>query len=356
MVYNLWHSSSPSGACFNMSNFKDKLLKITREPRKYFSYMLECGLFNNMDDESYIKLLWLIRMGYPIDLNHPKTFNEKLQWLKLHDHNPLYTIMADKYEAKQFVADRVGQDYVVPCYGVWDHFDDIDFENLPDEFVLKTTHDYAGYIIVDDRDVFDRKSAKKFLEKHLSKNHYFNTREWVYKNIKPRIIAEKLLKNDDGSELLDYKTTCFNGVPYHTYVRSLSKDKNLMLTYNDGTQPFPQSLKFSLSDLKLEYRIRKALNDLEFITFYDNNFNIIPCSNDEGPSTVHPIPKPANFDKMLEIAAVLSKNIPHVRVDFYEVNGKLYVGELTFYTSAGFANFYPDKYNYIFGDMIKLPE
>ena len=339
-----------------MSNLKDKLLKLTREPRKYLSFIFECGLLNNMDDESYIKLLWLIRMGYPIDLNHPKTFNEKLQWLKLHDRNPLYNIMADKYEAKQFVAERVGDEYVVPCYGVWDHFDDIDFDKLPNEFVLKTTHDYAGVVIVDDRDVFDQKAARNLLEKHLKKNHFYNTREWVYKDIKPRIIAEKLLKNSNSSELLDYKITCFDGVPTFTYIRSRDTNDNLLLTFNDGNPPFKYNPDFNLSDIKLEYRIRKALKDIEFITFYDNDFNIIPCSNDEGPSLVSPFPKPANFDKMLEIAAKLSQNIPHVRVDFYEVDGKLYVGELTFYTSAGFANFSPDKYNRIFGDMIKLPE
>lgn len=334
-----------------MSNIKNKLMRLTKLPRKYLSYLMECGLLNNMDDETYLKIMWLIRIGYPIDFEHPRTFNEKLQWLKLHDHNPLYTIMADKYEAKQFVADRVGFEYVVPNYGVWDKFEDIDFDALPDAFVLKTTHDNAGVVVVEDRDNFNRKAAQKLLEKHLKKNHYFNTREWAYKNIKPRIIAEKLLKNSDKSELLDFKVSCFDGEPKFTYIQSRSCiDPNLMLTNNDG-KPY-----FRFSDIELEFKLRRALNDIEIITYYDNDFNIIPCSNSDGPSLYYAGSKPVNFEKMLEISRVLSQNIPHVRVDFYEVDGKLYVGELTFYTSAGFATFEPDEYNYKFGDMITLPK
>ena len=332
-------------------SLKQTLLDITKIPRKYLSYLMECGLLNHMDDEKYLKLMWLIRMGRPIDLDHPRTFNEKLQWLKLHDHNPQYTMMADKYEAKKFVEERVGKEYVVPNYGVWDHFDDIDFESLPNQFVLKTTHDNAGIVVVKDRDTFDRKAAKEILESHLKQNHYYNTREWAYKNIKPRIIAEKLLENSDKSELLDYKVSCFNGEPHFTYIQARTcTDPDKLLTNNNNKGCF----KFS--QIALEFKIRRYLNDIEIITYYDNNYNIIPCSNSDGPSLVNPDRKPINFDKMLDLSRKLSKDIPHVRVDFYEVDGKLYIGELTFYTSAGFADFTPDEYNYKFGDLIKLPE
>lgn len=331
-------------------SLKQTLLDVTKIPRKYLSYLMECGLLNNMDDEKYLKLMWLIRMGRPIDLDHPRTFNEKLQWLKLHDHNPQYTIMADKYEAKKFVEERIGKEYVVPNYGVWDHFDDIDFESLPDQFVLKTTHDYAGVVVVKDRDNFDRKAAKKLLEKHLKKNHFYNTREWVYKDIKPRIIAEKLLAPKDGSELVDYKISCFNGEPKYTHIRSCDFESDILVTFNDGSAPF------KANSFRLNYSLRKLLHDVEIVTFLDNDFNLIHCSNDEGPSFANPQPKPDHFDKMLDIARTLSAGIPFVRVDFYNFDGHIYVGELTFYTSAGYCDFTPQEYNDTVGDMIQLPE
>ena len=334
-----------------MDSIKQKLLDITKLPRKYLSSLMTNCLFYEMDDEKYLKARWLIRMGYPLNLENPRTFNEKLQWLKLYDHNPLYTIMADKFEAKKYIEDKIGKDYVVPNYGVWSRFDQIDFDSLPKQFVLKTTHDNAGVLVVKDRDSFDRKAAKKFLEKHLRHNHFYSAREWSYKFIKPRIIAEKLLENKDGSELLDYKVSCFNGEPKFTYIQARTcNDPDKLLTNNDGKGPF----KFS--DIALEFKLRRAINDIEIITYYDNDYNIIPCSNSDGPSLVEPDPKPVNFDKMLELSRKLSEGLPHVRVDFYEADGQLYVGELTFYTSAGFANFTPDEYNYKFGDYIQLPE
>ncbi len=304
-----------------------------------------------MSDEQYLKLIWLIRMGYPLDLENPRTFNEKIQWLKLHDHNPIYNIMADKYEAKQFVADRIGEEYVVPCYGVWDHFDDIDFDKLPEEFVLKTTHDNDSVVIVRDRDLFDRKAAKKLLEKHLKTNHFWWWREWVYKDIKPRIIAEKVLENKDKSDLRDYKLFCFDGEPQYSYVCTHVKHgEDPVMTQHNGKPEFMLS-----GHVRPLYRLKNAIGKLETYTFYDNDFHMIPCSKADWPAMTEPIQPPATFEKMKEIARVLSKDIPHVRVDMYDVDGKLYVGELTFYTSAGYEDFAPDEYNYKFGEMLKLP-
>ncbi len=336
-----------------MSSFyRSQIEPFFRHPRILLCHALKRGLFNWMNDEQYLKFIWLIRMGYPLDLNNPRTFNEKLQWLKLHDHNPQYTIMADKYEAKKFIAERVGEEYVVPNYGVWDSFDEIDFDALPEQFVLKTTHDNDSVFIVKDRDIFDKASAKRLLEKHLKINHFWWWREWAYKNIKPRIIAEKLLIDNNNTSINDYKFFCFNGIPKFNYVcHHVSHGQNPVMTQNDGSPEFTLS-----HNLRPLYRLKNLMGHLETYTFYDSNYNKIMCSKADWPATVESEQPPLNFDKMKEIAAILSQGIPHVRVDFYEINGQLYVGELTFYTSAGYEDFAPDEYNYKFGDMITLPE
>lgn len=334
------------------SIYRSKVEPFFRHSRILLCHALKRGLFNWMPDEQYLKFIWLIRMGYPLHLDDPKTYNEKIQWLKLHDHNPQYTIMADKFEAKQFIAERVGDEYVVPNYGVWNSFEEIDFDKLPEQFVLKTTHDNDSVFIVKDRDTFDRSIAKRLLTKHLGINHYWWWREWAYKNIKPRIIAEKLLTDSKQDTINDYKFFCFDGVPQFSYVcHHVNKGQDPVMTQYDGNPEFMLSKR-----IRPLYRLKNIMGHLETYTFYDNNYQKIPCSKADWPATVDADLPPKNFEKMKEIAATLSNGIPHVRVDFYEVNGKLYVGELTFYTSAGYENFSPDEYNYKFGDMIKLPE
>ena len=332
--------------------YRSKIEPFFRQPRVLLSYALKRGLFNWMDDEEYLKFIWMIRMGYPLDLDNPRTFNEKIQWLKLHDHNPIYTTMADKYAAKKFIADRVGEEYVVPNYGVWEYFDEIDFDKLPDKFVLKTTHDNDSVVVVRDKNNFDKAAAKRFLHRHLRTNHYWWWREWVYKNIPPRIIAEELLEEGNNDTINDYKFFCFDGEPKFSYVcHHVKHGQDPVMTQNDGTPEFMLSKK-----VRPLYRLKYYIGHLETYTFYDNNYDKLACSKADWPATVETDKPPVNFEKMKEIAAELSKGIPHVRVDFYEVNGKLYVGELTFYTSAGYEDFAPDEYNYKFGDMIKLPE
>ena len=334
-----------------MGIYRDKIEPLFRQPRVGISYLMKRGFFNKMNDEQYLKMIWLVRMGYPLDLDNPKTFNEKLQWLKLHDHNPLYTLMADKYEAKKIVEERAGKEFVVPNYGVWEHFDDIDFDVLPEKFILKTTHDNAGNFIVDDRDTFDRSAAKKFLEKHLQNYHFTRWREWVYKDIKPRIIAEKFLENSDHSDLKDYKFFCFNGEPQFSYVCThVKKNEMPIMIQHDGAPAF------STDSLRPLYKFRHLMGHLETYTFYDNEYNVIPCSKADWPALAEPTEKPVNFEQMKAIARKMSAGIPHVRVDFYEVDGHLYVGEMTFYTSAGYEDFCPAEYNTKFGDMLQLPE
>ena len=182
-------------------------------PYKIFESLAMRGFFKNMNDKEYLSWLYRARMGRFPDLNYPKSFNEKLQWLKLNDRKPEYTEMVDKYLAKKYVEKRIGEKYIIPTLGVWDEFDQIEFEKLPDQFVLKTTHDSGGVVICKDKANFDKAAAKKKLEKSLKRNYYWAEREWPYKNVKPQIIAENYLSFLNGSDLVEYKVFCFNGKP-----------------------------------------------------------------------------------------------------------------------------------------------
>ena len=246
---------------------------------------IEWGFYDKMDDESFLKMAYKRKFGKELDLKNPVTFNEKLQWLKLHDRKPEYTTMVDKYEAKAYIAQKIGEEYVVPTLGVWEKFDDIDFTKLPNAFVLKCTHDSGGLVICKDKSKLDREKARKKINKSLHSNYFGGGREWPYKNVKPRIIAEPLLK-DDATKV--------------------------------GEQEC------------LTIRMR------------DPNSDVLP-------------EKPIRFDEMKKIAAVLSKGLPHLRVDFYCANGRLYVGELTFYHCSGFAPIQPEEWAIKMGDWIKLP-
>lgn len=284
---------------------------------------IEWGIFDKMDDESFLRMAYKRKFGKELDLENPVTFNEKLQWLKLHDRNPEYTTMVDKYKAKAYIAQKIGERYVVPTLGVWEKFDDIDFRKLPKAFVLKCTHDSGGLVICTDKNRLDKKSAKKKITKSLASNYFKGGREWPYKDVSPRIIAEPLLKDDatKGDEqdcLTDYKFFCFNGIPKIVYI---SKDKS----ENPTTD------------------------------FFDMDYKHLPIRMKDPNSDILP-EKPTRFNEMKEIAAVLSENIPHLRVDFYCANGKLYVGELTFYHCSGFAPIQPEEWAIKMGDWIDLPK
>lgn len=270
-------------------------------------------------DELYLKLLFRLRMGYKLNLDNPQTFCEKLQWLKLHNRKPEYTQMVDKYDAKRYVADIIGEEYIIPTIGVWDRVDDIDFDKLPNQFVLKCTHDSGGIVICKDKSQLDIAATKKLLRRGLKKNYYWQNREWPYKNITPRIICEQYMVDESGYELKDYKWFCFDGVA-----------KALFIATDRGVKG--EETKFD---------------------FYDTEFNHLPFTNGH-PNASKEIKKPAGFEQMKQLASQLSKGQPHLRVDFYDINGKIYFGELTFYHWSGTMPFDPMEWDYTFGSWINL--
>lgn len=277
------------------------------------------GLFDHIPDKQYLKLMYWARTGRKLNLENPKTFNEKLQWMKLYYHRPEYSMMVDKYEVKKYVAGLIGEEYIIPTIGVWDHFDDIDFDTLPDQFVLKCTHDSGGLVICTDKKHLDMENAKRKIEKSLASNYFFHGREWPYKNVKPRIIAEKYMTDESGVELKDYKVFNFDGVPkiiQVDYDRFIGHKRNLYTT---------------------DWEYINA--EIEFPTDAD-----------------HIIEKPQKLEEMLMLARKLSAGMPHVRTDFYSIKDRLYFGELTFCHGSGFEHFVPDSFETEMGEVFKLPK
>lgn len=267
-------------------------------------------------DKLYIKLKYRLLFGKSIDLVNPQGFNEKLNWLKLYNRNPLYVCLADKYWVKQYVASKIGWDYVVPCYGAWKRIEEVDLTLLPDKAFLKANHDSSGGVLLDSKAGVDMKSLKRRFngKKFYRKNWYWHLREYPYKYIEPLIVAEEYLKDGTNTEIRDYKFYCFNGRPTYMYVT------------NKGIKIYEN--------------------------FYDMDFNPVDISH--GYERVTPeFKKPENFDKMKEFAALLSKNIPFVRIDFFNVNGRLYFGEYTFYDWGGMKPL-NDKWEITLGNLINI--
>lgn len=271
----------------------------------------------------YLKIIYFLEMGHLLNLKHPKCFTEKLQWLKLYDYKPEYTRMVDKITAKEYVAEIIGEEYIIPTLGIWKHFDDIDFSMLPDKFVLKTNHGSGnnGVVICRDKKNFDHETVRTRLENGLKGNTYNKYREEPYKGIEPKIFAEQLLEMPSSeAELTDYKFYCFNG--------------------------------------KAEFcQVIKDRNSQETIDFFDTEWNhqefigLNPNAN----HSIKPIPKPDNLATMVELVTRLCHNHIFLRVDMYEVGGKIYFGELTFYPASGLGKFRPKKYDKLLGDILELP-
>lgn len=279
----------------------NKILKLLKDPYYVVGHYLMNHYPHLMSDRFFIKVLWKESMGYKIDLNNPRTFNEKLQWLKLNARNPLYSTLVDKYTAKQWVADKIGQQYVIPNLAVYDSVDQIDLDKLPDRFVLKCNHDCGSIVICKDKSSFDLEAAKKKLDAAMKRNYYWDSREWPYKNVKPRIIAEPYLEDSSG-ELRDYKVYAFNG-----------ECDYLMLCFD------------------------RSKGETKFI-YFDRNWVIQKELSNHGlkyGDTIE-VERPYNLDLIFEFAEKLSSGFPFVRVDFYETNRQLLFGEMTFYPSAGF--------------------
>ena len=282
--------------------------------------MIRDILKHMLPDKLYLEMKYKHVFGRKLDFNNPQTYNEKLQWMKLYDRRDIYTTMVDKYEVKDYVANKVGDEYIIPTLGVWDHFDDIDFDKLPNQFVLKCTHDSGGLVIVNDKTHMNREKAREQIGKCLKNNFYHYDREWPYKNVKPRIIAEQYMEDAVTHDLRDYKIFTFNG-----------KAKILFIATERQTEG--EETKFD---------------------FFDTEFNHLDIRNGH-PNAAVPPKKPEHLDKMIELAEKLSEGIPTLRCDFYEVNGKIFFGELTFFHWGGFVKFDPDEWDYRLGSWIKLP-
>lgn len=294
-----------------------KIMSYLMHPKRIIIYFLNSFSLKLFSDKSFLKLKYKLILNRNLNLSNPQTFNEKLQWLKLYDRKNIYTTMVDKYEVKKYISNIIGENHVIPTIGVYDNFDDINFEKLPKQFVIKCTHDSGGLVIVKDKTKLDIKKTRKKINKSLRRNYYYSGREWPYKNVKPRILIEEYMEDIKTKELRDYKFFCFNGIPKFMF---LATDRQI--------------------------------NETKF-NFYDMDFNLLPFEQGH-PNDLRKIDRPEKFDEMVELSKKLSADIPHVRVDFYEINGKVYFGELTFYHYSGFTKFEPEEWDRKLGDLIDL--
>ena len=273
-----------------------------------------------MPDKAYISLKYRAMLGKWPNFDAPATLNEKLQWIKLYDRKPEYTMMVDKYEVKKYIAKEIGEEYLIPTIGIWDDFDEIEFDKLPERFVLKCTHNSGGLVICQDKNKLDIHAAKRRIQSALKENYYWHSREWPYKDVKPRIIAEKYMENEDGSSISDYKIQCFNGEP-----------DNILVCAE----------RYSETGVKYCY--------------FDKNWKYLPYSNQKGVEEFALTIEPPKFlSEMLEIAKKLSKEIPALRVDLYEIQGKIYFGELTFFPGSGMDKTITEEANQMMGSKLVL--
>lgn len=305
-------------------------IKVKEEIRKQclnlgYTYIVDVDIsrlyqyIDSIPDEEFLKCQYVMRTGKTLNLEKPKTFNEKLQWLKLYDHNPEYTKMADKYEVKKYVADLIGEQYVIPTLGIWDSYETIDFSKLPQQFVLKCTHDSGSVAIIRDKSNIDYQALKEQFEKAMKSNFYKLGREWVYKNIKPRIIAEPYMTDESGYELKDYKIFNFNG-----------KAKMIQVDYD---------------------RFVSHKRNL-----YDTDWKYIEAVIEYPTDPEREIRRPEELGKMLALSEKLSVGIPHVRADFYSIKNRIYFGELTFYHGSGYEKFNPESFELEMGNWLELPQ
>ena len=304
---------------YKLTSNKAKIVKAITDP----FFCLELVLIQIAplikNDKTFLKWMYFSVFHRFPNLINPQTYNEKLLWLKLHDNQPEYTKMVDKAEAKKYVANIIGEEYIIPTLGVYNSFDEINFAKLPNQFVIKCTHDSGGVVICKDKHSFDMDKARKKIEYGLCKTNFWGTREYPYKKVLPRIIIEQYMEDESGYELKDYKVHCFNGEPKFILVAS-------------GRQQ----------------------NDIRF-NFYDLNWKLLPFekSHKRIDSKIT-IAKPDNLDKMLNLAKSLSRDIPHLRVDFYNVRNKIYFGELTFFPASGLGKFNPEEWDYKIGEWLSL--
>ena len=298
-----------------------KLLCYDREKilSAFFLNFNKTKLSHFITDKAMIKMQYRAVFGKKIDLNNPKSFNEKLQWLKLYDRNNEYIKLVDKFEVRSHIKNEIGEEYLIPLLGIWDNCEEIDYAGLPNQFVLKCTHDSGSVLLCEDKQKFDFQKAKIKLEKSLNKNLFWHGREWPYKNVKPRIMAEAFMMDDKTTELRDYKFFCFNG-----------KVKCVKIDFD-------------------RFKDHRA-------NYYSVNGELLPFGECICPPDFNrKLEMPKNMDKMIELAEKLSAKNSFLRVDFYEVNNKIYFGELTFFPASGFGPFTEEEWDYKLGEYLVLP-
>ncbi len=295
---------------------REKFLRLA--PWKAYHLLSGTGLTNVVPDGVHLKLVYKAVIGRSLDLERPQGFNEKLQWLKLRDRNPLYTMLVDKHRVKGWVADKIGPQYVAETYAAWDRAEDIDVSGLPERFVLKTNHDCGGVAVCRDKASFDLGAAKKKLAKHLKTNYFWGGREWPYKNVKPLVFAEQYLEPDITGDIPDYK----------------------LFRFSNG-----RILTLVCAERSLGAGMKK--------TFFDEGWS--PVGVSEGGHPTDPsTPRPEHFDEMKRLAGKIAGDFPFARVDFYESGGRLWFGEVTFYPNSGFEHFEPASFDELLGDWIDL--
>lgn len=285
-----------------------------------FHFWADRGIYRKLSDEEYLKRLFYSIMGNELNLDNPQTFNEKLQWLKLYNRRPEYTMMADKFLVRDYIAKTLGEKYLIPLLGVWDDPDEIDFDALPDRFVLKCNHNSGlGMCICKDKSKLDFEKVRKDLRRGLKQDYYLTGREWPYRDVPRKILAEEYLEVS-GDDLPDYKFHCFNG------------KVRLILVCCD---------RFSRGGMTED--------------FFDENWNHLDVHRPNMKFSSRELKAPENLGKMIELAEKLSKDIPFVRVDFYDVDGKIRFGELTFFPASGLGQFIPEEWDRILGSYLRLP-
>lgn len=299
----------------------NKIRKAIKNPRKVFIYLWILSSKLIKSDKVYLKVLYFLSVNKKMDFNNPFTFTQKIQWLKLYNNSPICTKMVDKYEVREIIKEKIGEEYLIPLLGVWDDFDEIDFDILPNQFVLKTTHDSGTVVVCKDKSRLNINDTKKRINKSLKRNYFWKGREYPYKNVKPRIIAEEFMTNEDDSDLVDYKFFCFNGVPQILFFASERFNKR---------------------------------NELAKFDYYDMDLNHLPIKSRGHKNSDVLLKDIANFEIMKQIASKLSNGFPHLRVDLYSIRGKIYFGELTFHHDGGIVPFIPENWDLKIGDLINL--
>ncbi len=296
-----------------------KILKALKKPSLIGLYILNFKVFRILPDWFYLKLQYWLRLGKSLDLNNPKSFTEKLQWLKLYNRDPKYEQLVDKFRVRNYVGKVIGKEYLIPLIGTWDNWEQIDFNKLPEEFVLKSTHDSGGVVVCNNKQQLDVDKAREKMNNSLNKNYYYHGREWVYKRIKPRIIGEKKL-NGLATTLNDYKIMCFNGKPKIIQVMTERKGNDFFINHFD----------IKWNEVYIPRKTKKRNTDVP--------------------------EKPKDLETMVKISEILSKGITFVRIDMYETKEGIYFGEFTFFPVSGYMDFFEEKDDQLLGSWLALPE